>query len=325
MKMSEKIGFFRRIKKAIFNFEDYSKFANENMGKAFGYFFKLTVLITIVVSVCITYQTYKITENAINIFKSKVPNFSIKEGVLETENNEKFEYVDEDNYLGIIIDANEENIENIKYENTIAFLKNKIYISTINNQANVVSYSEVISENFGKNDIEKFITQENLTKAYALIGITVFIANLIVYILVFLIEILILSVIGHLIKIIAKVELKYSQVFKIAIYAKTLPFILLTIYSSVVAITNFTIKYFDLAYDAIAYIYIITSILMMKSDVLKNKQEIITPIKKKEEEKPKNKEKKEDKEEEKKEEEKQKKEKKQEKGENPGEPETSKA
>jgi Sec-independent protein translocase protein TatA len=38
--------------------------------------------------------------------------------------------------------------------------------------------------------------------------------------------------------------------------------------------TGFTIKYFEIAYNAIAYIYIITAMLMIKSDLIKQQIEV---------------------------------------------------
>ena len=38
---NNKIGFFKRVKKAIFELEDYSSFLGEHLTIAFVYFFKL--------------------------------------------------------------------------------------------------------------------------------------------------------------------------------------------------------------------------------------------------------------------------------------------
>ena len=49
--MLEKEGFFTRIKKSVFKFEEYEKFIEESLGKALGYFFKLIVLFSLFVTI----------------------------------------------------------------------------------------------------------------------------------------------------------------------------------------------------------------------------------------------------------------------------------
>ena len=56
--------------------------------------------------------------------------------------------------------------------------------------------------------------------------------------------------------------------------SKRLSIVLYLIYICVNITTGFTIKYFDLAYEIISYIYIITAILMIKSDLIKQQIEI---------------------------------------------------
>lgn len=275
----EKVGFFRKMKKAIFNFEEYNKFAQEKISKTFGYLFKIIIIITIIISSITTYTTYKIFENIIEIFKNEAPYFSIENGILKIENDQKFKYIDEDNYFGIIIDPTKDDMEEIEYSEGIAFLKEKIYVKA-NNQTTVVNYSNIIENDFNKYDVESILTNKNLVVVYTILGIILFITNFVVYTCEFLLNTLLLSVIGLLTNQIAKTKLNYGKIFRISVYSLTLPIILLMIYSIITILTNFTIKYFDIAYDAISYIYVMTAIFMMKSEGIKNKQEIEQTVRK---------------------------------------------
>ena len=58
------------------------------------------------------------------------------------------------------------------------------------------------------------------------------------------------------------------------IYALTLSIILYLLYIIVNVFTTFNIKYFEIAYNAIAYIYMITAILTIKSDLIKQQIEL---------------------------------------------------
>lgn len=329
--MKEKLGFFKKAKKAIFNFDEYSRLSNEKLSKSFGYLFILISIITILITISTTYRTYQIAQDTIEIFKSETPNFSITNGILTVENDQKFEYIDEDNYFGVIVDPTRETDENIDYSNGIIFSKDKIYMKN-NGKTNEVSYNNLTNQDFQKSDIESILTKENLIKVYLILGGILLITNFIAYTIAIILNILTLSIIGMLVNWMAKTNLNYSKIFSMSIYAITLPVILLMIYTIITTLTDFTVKYFNIAYDIISYIYIITAILIMKSDLIKNKQELFVKEETKEikkdinldegkKEEKKGKDKKE-KEENKKEKEKNKNE---EKNNNPGEPEGSKA
>lgn len=69
-------------------------------------------------------------------------------------------------------------------------------------------------------------------------------------------------------------KFRYADLFKISIYSMTLPIILYIIYIVCNLIFGTTIEYFKIAYDAISYIYLITVMLMLKADIIKNMQEL---------------------------------------------------
>lgn len=73
---------------------------------------------------------------------------------------------------------------------------------------------------------------------------------------------------------IAKIDYNFKNAYCISIYAMTLSIILLLIYMVINIFTNVNVKYFDIAYDLIAYVYIITAILLIKSDLIKQKIEV---------------------------------------------------
>ena len=88
------------------------------------------------------------------------------------------------------------------------------------------------------------------------------------------IDIILLGAFGYFTAIIIRLHLKFSAMCKIALHSLTLPIILNMVYILIKTFTNFEIKYFELMYISIAYIYIVTAILMIKYDVMKNQQEL---------------------------------------------------
>lgn len=109
---------------------------------------------------------------------------------------------------------------------------------------------------------------------YAMFIIISLVYLFIIYTLEILIDVLLLSVVGYLVTKIVNVKFKYRSIFNMSIYALTLSILLYLIYTIVNIFTMFTVKYFDISYNAIAYIYMITAILTIKSDLIKQQIEL---------------------------------------------------
>ena len=113
-----------------------------------------------------------------------------------------------------------------------------------------------------------------MIKIYAVFIVIEFIYLYIIYLIQFLLDILLLSLIAYLLSKIIGINFNYKSIFNISVYALTLSIVLYMIYMIVNLFTGFTIKYFEIAYNAIAYIYIITAMLMIKSDLIKQQIEV---------------------------------------------------
>ncbi len=93
-----------------------------------------------------------------------------------------------------------------------------------------------------------------------------------------LISALIVSLIGLIISRLARIRLKYKPIYIMSIYSLTLSVILNCIYVVVNILTGFTIDYFSIVYDVLAYIYIVTAILIIKTDFIEQQRELIKII-----------------------------------------------
>ena len=113
-----------------------------------------------------------------------------------------------------------------------------------------------------------------MSKIYAIFAVVSFVYLYIIYLIQILLDTLLLSVVGYLLSKIINVKFKYKSIFNMSPYALTLSIILYMIYIIVNLFTGFTIKYFEIAYNAIAYIYIATAMLMIKSDLIKQQMEV---------------------------------------------------
>ena len=138
---------------------------------------------------------------------------------------------------------------------------------------------EDISKNQNINGLSKqqildYTNSSTMILIYITFFVITIVFGLIAYSIQILLDIFLLSIIGLIMSKIAAVKLKYKEIFNMSIYALTLSIVLYLIYICVNITTGFTIKYFDLAYEIISYIYIITAILMIKSDLIKQQIEI---------------------------------------------------
>ncbi len=113
-----------------------------------------------------------------------------------------------------------------------------------------------------------------MIQIYVAFVLTVFVYMFIIYLIQFTLDILLLSLVGYILSKIVSLRLKYKSVFNISAYAMTLSIILCMVYLVVNVFTGFEIKYFEIAYNAISYIYVLTALLIIKSDLIKQQMEV---------------------------------------------------
>ncbi len=331
---AKKVSIFKRMKDAVINFDEYLSFSEEKVSIAIKYILKLALIFTLLITIALTIKIVQEANNLIISFQNEAPEFGFQNNQLVIEGeNQKIVKGDESGYFGFIIDTQNKDLKEIDetgdYQRVIGFLKDKIVIRDVEGVEASLTYEELSKDydlkNVNKNSITQFIS-ENSTKIYAIFAAVIFIYFFVVYLIQFILDILLLSVVGYLLAKIVGVKFKYKSIFNMSTYAITLSIILYLIYMIVNLFTGFTIKYFEIAYNAIAYIYIITAMLTIKSDLIKQQIEVGKVVEEQKKIREEKKQKEEEEQKEKKEEKtkKEKKEEKEEKGEE-GEPEGSKA
>jgi len=331
---TKKVSFFKRIKDAVINFDEYLNFSEEKVSVAIKYIVKLALIFTFVITIAITIKIVQEANDLIVSFQNEAPEFSFQNNELIIGDNQKVVKGDESGYFGFIADTQKENLSDIEetldYQRVIGVLKDKIVVKDVEGVEASLTYEELSKDydlsSVNKNTIVQFLS-ENSTKIYAIFAVLIFVYFFIVYLIQFFLDILLLSVVGYLLAKIVGVKFKYKSIFNMSAYAITLSVILYGIYLIINLFTGFTIKYFEIAYNAIAYIYMITAMLTIKSDLIKQQIEVgkIVEEQKKVREEKKKKEKNKEEDKKQKEDKKEKKEKKEENKGEEGAPEGSKA
>lgn len=109
---------------------------------------------------------------------------------------------------------------------------------------------------------------------YGILVLDYMIVYFISYLIVFLIFILLAMLVGFICSKIAKLRLNLKQLFSASVYSYTLSIIIIVIYSILNAITGITIKYIQIAYMLIAYIYLTTVIINERNKVKNNQKKL---------------------------------------------------
>lgn len=287
----KKLSFFKKIRISIFDFDGYQNLAAEKISRTIGYIALLMVILSVVIALAYTYQFASMINGVKNYISSEVAeiNFEDYNITVIPNNGEEITQIDVDNMINakIIINTQTDDEEKIQnsintintVENGILILKDRIIIKN-SIYANPIEYSiKDICKEYNINVINKDTVLEMLsgneikTMYFMFFGIMA-IYMFIVYLSSLLIDILLLSLLAYIVARISGLRLKYSAIYNIATYALTLPIILNMIYAAVNILTGFTIEYFQIMYTTIASIYIITAILMIKSDVIKKQLEL---------------------------------------------------
>lgn len=322
----EKIPFFKRMKDSVINFDKYLDFTEEKVSIAIKYIFKLVLVFSFIVGTVLASSVFYQSKNMIGSLKNEIPEFSVENGILEFKGEDKrIIKNDENGYFSIVVDNQgyslDEIVETNNYQIVIGALKDRIVLKDTQGLQSIITYKQIGEQydlaNANKEELFKTVEEKIASILYPIMVI-IPISLYIVYLLRIFMDIILLSIVAYLLSRIMNLKLKYKSTFNISAYAITLPVILFAIYISINIFTGFTIKYFEVAYNAIAYIYLITAMLMIKSDLIKQQIEvgkIVEEQKKVREEKKKEDSKKQDKKEEKpKKEKKEKKENKKEEG-----------
>lgn len=243
MEKTKKIGFFKRLKMAIFELENYIQFISEKSGKAIFYSLKLVIILSFIIVAANAIFVYAKYNNPTNYLDNIVPNFVYQDSKLE---------IDKDD---LTTDEKKTTAEVMKQLSP--------------------SIKEIFSgQTYSKTDLMQYV-QEN-ERNIVIIGVAVVFIEGIFDLFIFWIMIAILtSFIGWIVLKFLRIKMKYSRLYALSTYASTLSIILTVIYTMLNTFFGVYIDVFDYLSMLISYIYITAVIYMIKSDLIKQQLELI--------------------------------------------------
>lgn len=289
-----KIGFFKRLKKAIFELEDYGFFLGERLTVAFKYFFVLIFAVSLIFSLIITYRVSDAINKAYSYIVNELPDFEFKDNSLNFEN--KLDAYDDDYHFSLLADTT----ENLS-EETIKEYKNKIYsrsnygmillknevILIANDSEDITKYADLMmpTGNSGdesteettitnKQDLVTLLEEINVASIIFYLFIGVLISVYLLNVFIVLSDVCVVAVFGWFAARICGVNFKINPMIALSIYGLSLSIILDLIFDIIYISTGFSVEYFNVVYLLIAYVYIIAAIFMIKYDLIKHTEEL---------------------------------------------------
>ena len=298
MEKTKKQGFFKSIKNSIFNFDSYQDFALEEMKRGIFYFLKLAILFSVIIAIVFSVLQVVVTiPNAKNFIASDIPDFSYSNGILDVKSDETVTIDNIADQVLIIADTkdlDETKINEYKdkinlYDIGVLVLKDKVYLknSYAGTGLQEIPMSDIGSiygkNEFTKQDIVNDINSINMISLCISLAFTVFLGFFITYLIMSILDIIILALLSNIVAMLLRVRMKVSALVNISVHAMTLPIILLLIYAIVLMTIGFEIKYFNIMYRGIAYIYVITAVFLIRQNLIKQQMELTTIVQKQKE------------------------------------------
>lgn len=288
MKDEKEVSFFKKLIMSIKDFEKYPELASKSWTKVLPYLVKLLTIFVIVASFASVYKLSKQMQSGLEYIKNELPNFTFLNNELVIKQEEAISYENKDKLLDTIImdtkDVNEDTLSLYKEKlqkasNGAILLKDKVLVKTkLTNGIVEYTYSSIADKyqlnEFNKQQVLEYFSGTNLVLIYISIFIMMSIYMFILYFMSIWLDIVLLGALGFFTALILRLHLRFSAMCKIAVHSLTLPILLNAIVVLIETFTKFRIEYFQIMYIGISYIYIITAILMIKSDVIKNQKEL---------------------------------------------------
>ena len=285
MQQKIKNNVFKDIITSIVKFEEYEKFAVEKLKCTILYSVKLLLIFSIIISIVCTVKIFFVLKNISNEIKQNINEIEYKNDELSINSDNPLE-IEYSNFMNIrlIIDTSnveetkkQEYIEKLDEQNGMILLKNECIIkNNVLNEIKQYSYQK-LQDNDMKLDKDYILSSFegiNLYLICLIFFIILFIIIFIAYEINFIIYSIIFGLIGNITSLILRVPLKYRATYNIAVHSLTLPTLLYVVSIAINIFTGFDIKYFQIMYMGVTYIYIITAILMIKTDFIKRNIEL---------------------------------------------------
>ncbi len=249
-------GLFSSLYRSLYDFKAYAGFKKGSMGRAFLYLFVVSMISGIIGSVKIYMGMDQAFKDMHQTFTKDFPNFTFtKDGlevegkmpIISAEGNKFITIVDTEGKVSpSVLDQYEEGIYVGKTK--IIFKRNQVETR----EYDLSSFKEIAP--LTKSDVEKFF-------AYSwVMSLIVIIFFLVFYFIAKIVNALVVGLIGLIYSAVTRSGESFGDLFKLSIYALTLPIIIET----VLTLTGIKIPFFSVIYFGLATGYLIYALTRIK-------------------------------------------------------------
>ncbi|MGL5151870.1 MAG: DUF1189 domain-containing protein [Clostridium sp.] len=222
----KKTNFFKKVYNNLYNIKEFPKYMREGLGRAILYAVMLSLILGLVQGIGVTLNLKKGIDATIQDLSSEKYEFQLKDGILTMKNSPiKVEesgillYIDSDKEL-----SNKEELRSISVHSdmSILILKDGIIYTDLGSEYEV-SFKDLF---IGTIDNDDIISQ---IKLIAKVMPPIFLViTVVAYFVDYLMNCLLVAIFAMISNMILGLRIRFSGIYSLAIYAATLPNILIT-------------------------------------------------------------------------------------------------
>lgn len=259
------LNFFTRIINSVEGIKHYKYILKETVGKAIIYLLLLSLILGVVASIRTSIIANTEISKLIHVYTNDLPNFELKNGELNVEGNMPMVLSEDRDYYVVIDTTNNTNPKVLdSYDKGLLILKDRMIEKRNTAQFQTIDFKALQGVTINKSVINNYLPITKLIIPF------IYIVNILGYFLGGLLSALFLALVALIINAIFRTDLKYGEIYIIAIYALTTPMII-DVFFKIFNIQYFS--YYSWLYHIIAFAYICFSLNKLK--ISKNNNEII--------------------------------------------------
>lgn len=214
------MDFFRRIRDSFLDFDTYREISGQKGGRTFRYFILLFTLVFLIGSIRLAVEFNIGMSGIISSVKNEVPEFRLANGELTVEGEQPI-VIDGDNRTALIVDTTGKTDESVldNYAEGVFISKDKL-VNKQNLQRKEIKFADLKNFTFDKQQLVSYLP---MLKWFMVVLGALFYVIKLVWVLV---TTVFLALIGLAINSGMKGKLEFGNLWNIAVYAFTLPWLL---------------------------------------------------------------------------------------------------
>ncbi len=257
---SDKISFFERFKRSIVDIESYNFFVKESLGKGMLYLLLLSLMVAFITSSVMSYKFKNSFEYEMRSIMIQTPKFEFKNGQLDVHGDMPVKIED---YM--IVDTKGSTDASVldSYSEGILILKDKAIIKKNIVEKREFDFSVINDVEFNKSDVIDYIPKINTWISIFIVVFGIVFGTLWIM-LTTMVNSLILGLAGIIISKVQKMDIKFTDIYKMCIYSFTLSIV---VDKLIIGYLPIYIPFFNIVYYIVAGIYMYNAMDSYKREI----------------------------------------------------------